>query len=532
MRFHTANKKPIFPPPSFHMFNNIEVVFILFLRSLVKIAKVMENKMVVQNFKRSSYNILLMSKNDYSLHMQLEKNSASLLLFNINMQGYWFTLKPEIVKQIHARLSHKEFPKKTKRALESRSVTGQKACSGNYEYFGKILIVTYVVLSLQRSRISAKMKGDPKRDFLMMLYPPNKTKESFAAIWRTWKNIPTMFGGDICDNGHIKLDVKFASPYNREIVYWNSNDKSLGGAVVADEVMELAPLREFLLSKSEGILFHRLFLYPLGRSVPGILKILSPESSDVSKQFRFHYDAPKPMCFGSGSRDARWFESPGEEISSWISASVWDRCPPSIVRKVGSYDSTARPLNDDSAVRRPGDKAVSNVTTPVGPKMNVGYLSHHSRYHSEYTIQAVLWIHSPSIWKLNIQKVPQDVAISVQYTLTIEIKRFKWNWIGQRRKSSGKNGLVWNLEDNRRDKQIRKHKKDVFDGSCTIVELAPWLAPLISPACCPVKKAWNSKLLVRDGGKATYSYFTQNNTLEMPNAALECDFAASSKRKR
>ncbi|PSN34672.1 hypothetical protein C0J52_22483, partial [Blattella germanica] len=31
--------------------------------------------------------------------------------------------------------------------------------------------------------------------------------------------------------------------------------------------------------------------------------------------------------------------SVGEEISSWISASVWHRCPSSIVRKVGSYDS-------------------------------------------------------------------------------------------------------------------------------------------------------------------------------------------------
>ena len=28
----------------------------------------------------------------------------------------------------------------------------------------------------------------------------------------------------------------------------------------------------------------------------------------------------------------------GEEICSWVSTSVWDRCLPSIVRKVGSYD--------------------------------------------------------------------------------------------------------------------------------------------------------------------------------------------------
>ncbi|PSN49660.1 hypothetical protein C0J52_21725 [Blattella germanica] len=44
-------------------------------------------------------------------------------------------------------------------------------------------------------------------------------------------------------------------------------------------------------------------------------------------------------CIETGSGEAVGTTSSMDtKISSWISASVWDRCPPSIVRKVGSYD--------------------------------------------------------------------------------------------------------------------------------------------------------------------------------------------------
>ncbi|KAJ4452070.1 hypothetical protein ANN_03586 [Periplaneta americana] len=43
---------------------------------------------------------------------------------------------------------------------------------------------------------------------------------------------------------------------------------------------------------------------------------------------------------GLALRNARWFESSwGKKLSHEISASVWDRCPPSIVMHLGSYDS-------------------------------------------------------------------------------------------------------------------------------------------------------------------------------------------------
>ncbi|KAJ4447213.1 hypothetical protein ANN_09215 [Periplaneta americana] len=40
------------------------------------------------------------------------------------------------------------------------------------------------------------------------------------------------------------------------------------------------------------------------------------------------------LCLGLALRNARWFESPrGKTFSHEISASVWDRCPPSIVMR-------------------------------------------------------------------------------------------------------------------------------------------------------------------------------------------------------
>ncbi|KAJ4441869.1 hypothetical protein ANN_11729 [Periplaneta americana] len=44
-------------------------------------------------------------------------------------------------------------------------------------------------------------------------------------------------------------------------------------------------------------------------------------------------------------RNARWFESSwGKKFSHEISASVWDRCPPSIVMHLGSYDRQRNPV--------------------------------------------------------------------------------------------------------------------------------------------------------------------------------------------
>ncbi|KAJ4451820.1 hypothetical protein ANN_03294 [Periplaneta americana] len=47
----------------------------------------------------------------------------------------------------------------------------------------------------------------------------------------------------------------------------------------------------------------------------------------------------KVSCLGLALRNARWFESSWEKkFSHEISASVWDQCPPSIVKNLGIYD--------------------------------------------------------------------------------------------------------------------------------------------------------------------------------------------------
>ncbi|KAJ4435171.1 hypothetical protein ANN_23747 [Periplaneta americana] len=51
----------------------------------------------------------------------------------------------------------------------------------------------------------------------------------------------------------------------------------------------------------------------------------------------------KASRLGLVLRNARWFESSwGKKFSHEISASVWDRCPPSIVMHLGSYDRHVR----------------------------------------------------------------------------------------------------------------------------------------------------------------------------------------------
>ncbi|KAJ4443016.1 hypothetical protein ANN_04666 [Periplaneta americana] len=54
----------------------------------------------------------------------------------------------------------------------------------------------------------------------------------------------------------------------------------------------------------------------------------------------------KASCLGLALRNARWFESSwGKKFSHEISASVWDRCPPSIVIYLGNYDRSRLPFS-------------------------------------------------------------------------------------------------------------------------------------------------------------------------------------------
>ncbi|KAJ4430984.1 hypothetical protein ANN_19577 [Periplaneta americana] len=64
----------------------------------------------------------------------------------------------------------------------------------------------------------------------------------------------------------------------------------------------------------------------------------------------------KASRLGLALRNARWFESSwGKKFSHEISASVWDRCPPSIVMHLGSYDRCGRTSceNENGGVTTP-----------------------------------------------------------------------------------------------------------------------------------------------------------------------------------
>ena len=62
------------------------------------------------------------------------------------------------------------------------------------------------------------------------------------------------------------------------------------------------------------------------------IKIISYPSRAVASR-------SKASRLGLALQNARWFESSwGKKFSHEISASVWDRCPPSIVMHLESYD--------------------------------------------------------------------------------------------------------------------------------------------------------------------------------------------------
>ncbi|KAJ4434906.1 hypothetical protein ANN_23477 [Periplaneta americana] len=81
----------------------------------------------------------------------------------------------------------------------------------------------------------------------------------------------------------------------------------------------------------------------------GQTKVLEPRPkemmNDILVQKRKGIEVPrrgvvsKASCLGLALRNARWFESSwGKKLSHEISANVWDRCPPSIVMHLESYD--------------------------------------------------------------------------------------------------------------------------------------------------------------------------------------------------
>ncbi|KAJ4433875.1 hypothetical protein ANN_16188 [Periplaneta americana] len=71
-----------------------------------------------------------------------------------------------------------------------------------------------------------------------------------------------------------------------------------------------------------------------------------PQDFFPEQEYRVVASWSKASRLGLALRNARWFESSwGKKFSHEISASVWDRCPPSIVMHLGSYDRSTGFLN-------------------------------------------------------------------------------------------------------------------------------------------------------------------------------------------
>ncbi|KAJ4439725.1 hypothetical protein ANN_07853 [Periplaneta americana] len=79
-------------------------------------------------------------------------------------------------------------------------------------------------------------------------------------------------------------------------------------------------------------------MHTIHSSIPGLGKTRNL-SSVYGTGYRAVASWSEASCLGVALRNARWFESSwGKKFSHDISASVWDRCPPSIVMHLGSYD--------------------------------------------------------------------------------------------------------------------------------------------------------------------------------------------------
>ncbi|KAJ4426155.1 hypothetical protein ANN_26964 [Periplaneta americana] len=83
-------------------------------------------------------------------------------------------------------------------------------------------------------------------------------------------------------------------------------------------------------------------------SYPGTLPV-DRALMRLAKGSRAVASRSKASCLGLALRNARWFESSwGKTFSHEISASVWDRCPPSIVMHLGSCDRQRNPVANAS----------------------------------------------------------------------------------------------------------------------------------------------------------------------------------------
>ncbi|KAJ4431095.1 hypothetical protein ANN_19690 [Periplaneta americana] len=152
----------------------------------------------------------------------------------------------------------------------------------------------------------------------------------------------------ICRGGPIAWHPRSPDLNPLDFYLWGH----LKSLVYSSPVPDLESLRNRIVACSEDIrntpgvwdrvrrsMRHRF------KQVVDILDIFCNDN-DLRKEKRSVFNGSRPVaswskasCLGLALRNARWFEfSWGKKFSHEISASVWDRCPPSIVMHLGSYD--------------------------------------------------------------------------------------------------------------------------------------------------------------------------------------------------
>ncbi|KAJ4434596.1 hypothetical protein ANN_23158 [Periplaneta americana] len=154
---------------------------------------------------------------------------------------------------------------------------------------------------------------------------------NYHIMLQSWQ--PIRFEHEIYTEQKMRIEVNYRKQRSRdqdlyEKCFWFHRHLTSDRAIDLDSIMQLIYCMLTTRYESRNVNID----INVNKSV-AIVFLPSPAVASRSKA----------SCLGLALRNARCFESSwGKKFSHEISASVWDRCPPSIVMHLGSYDSNQR----------------------------------------------------------------------------------------------------------------------------------------------------------------------------------------------
>ncbi|KAJ4443222.1 hypothetical protein ANN_04890 [Periplaneta americana] len=142
----------------------------------------------------------------------------------------------------------------------------------------------------------------------------------------------------------------------------------------------------------------------------------------VTKQQRTtHSLSPQSLRYGLALRNARWFVSSwGKKFSHEISASVWDRCPPSIVMHLGSYDRYRNPVANTS-YNGWGDHRVNHTIPSVWLDDRPPLLRHFSQMKHCFYLNGKVKYHN--IFSVTSQRKIFGLFFFAETTVTLRVTK-------------------------------------------------------------------------------------------------------------